>query len=211
MRNVLLASFFCLPLTVAPLVAAECAAEIGGMFQKGAWDPFVRENRRETTILRHPNGKETPYSDVLWDGPFKSINCTAHGCFMAIGNASWTGTSFDGPWTRSNDTGTLDPEKFVRATRDRLAASITEPECLGLVELDGKPTRLYRFFSKLQPNEHGSWWGGRYSVWVTQDAKQLVRLEIADGIASWAPKPTKDLQITTIVYDRKIQINEPAK
>lgn len=209
MRAVLIAGMVCLTLTPAFPAAADCAAEIGGMFQGGAWDPFVRPNRRETTVARHPDGKETLQSDVLWDGPYKSINCTPHGCFMAIGNASWTGSSFKGPWTRSNDTGTVEPEKFVRATRDRLAASVTEPECLGPTQLDGKQARLYRFFSKPQPNEYGSWWGGRYSVWVTQDAKRLLRVEIADGIASWAPKPAKTVQVTTIAYDETIRIVEP--
>lgn len=209
MRNRLFACFIFSTLAATTPSAAECGAEIGKMFQGGAWDPFVRENRRETTVLRHPDGKETPYSDVLWDGPYKAINCTPHGCILGIGNASWTGASFDGPWTRSNDTGTIEPEKFVRATRDRLAASITEAECLGPTERDGKQALMYRFFSKPRPNEHGSWWGGRYSVWVTRDAKRLLHIEIADGIASWAPKPSKDVQVTRIVYDDKIRINEP--
>lgn len=209
MRKLLLASFLGSTLIVVTPAAAECAAEIGGLFQGGAWDPFVRENRRETTVLRHPDGKETPSSDVLWDGPYKSINCTPHGCFMGIGNASWTGPSFNGPWTRSNDTGTVEPEKFVRATMDRLAASISEPECLGPTRLDGKQALLYRFFSKPQPNEYGSWWGGRYSVWVAQDAKRLLRIEISEGIASWAPKASKDVQVTKIIYDHAIRISEP--
>lgn len=92
---------------------------------------------------------------------------------------------------------------------DRLAASISEPECLGPTRLDGKQALLYRFFSKPQPNEYGSWWGGRYSVWVAQDAKRLLRIEISEGIASWAPKASKDVQVTKIIYDHAIRISEP--
>ncbi|HRX35365.1 MAG TPA: hypothetical protein P5337_03130 [Aestuariivirga sp.] len=209
MRSLLMFSLICLTPTVATAAAANCAAEIGGLLNGGAWDPFVQENRRETTVLRHADGTETPISDVLWDGPYKSINCTPYGCFMAIGNASWTGSSFEGPWTRSNDTGTVEPEEFVRATRDRLAASIAEPECPGATELDGEQALLYRFFSKPEPNEYGSWWGGRFSVWLTQDAKRLMRIEVADGIASWAPEPSREVQVTTVVYDDTIRIEEP--
>ena len=201
---------FCLAgLAATTPAAADCAAEIDTLFHGGAWDPFSRENRRETTVIRHPDGTETPSSDVLWDGPTRSINCTPNGCFMAIGHASWTGDTFEGPWTRSNDTGTGDPEAFVQATVDRLAASVSEPECPGATDLDGGSAILYRFFSKPEPNEYGSWWGGRYSVWVDPAANRVLRLELADGIASWAPAPSDDVQITTIVYDDAIQIEEP--
>lgn len=207
MRRVVIFCLACLGAT-SP-AAADCAAEIDTLFHGGAWDPFSRENRRETTVIRHPDGTETPSSDVLWDGPIRSINCTPNGCFMAIGNAFWTGSTFEGPWIRSNDAGTGDPEAFVRGTLARLAASVSEPECPGATDLDGQSAVLYRFFSKPEPNEHGSWWGGRYSVWVDPDADRLLRLELADGIASWAPAPSDDVQVTTIVYDDAIHIEEP--
>lgn len=209
MRHHMIFCLVCLTVIAATPASADCAAEIAKLFNGGAWDPFTRGNRRETTILRHPDGKETPSSDVLWDGPLNSINCTPHGCFMAIGSASWKGTSFDGPWTRSNDTGVADPEKFVRATMERLAASVAEPECPGTTELDGQNALMFRFFSKPEPNEYGSWWGGRYSVWVDSQSNRLLRIELAEGIASWAPRPSKDVQITTIVYDDAIRVEEP--
>jgi hypothetical protein len=204
--------FFCLVLltanTATPAVA-DCAGEIQALFQGGAWDPFARENRRETTVIKHPDGREEPYADVLWDGPVRSVNCTPNGCFMAIGNASWQGPSFDGPWTRSNDTGTGDPEDFVRATNNRLAASVLEEECLGVTELDGRSAHLFRFLSKPEPNEYGAWWGGRYSVWVDMTANRILRIELADGIASWAPAPSSDVQVTTVIYDEAIRVEAP--
>ncbi len=195
---------------LAPAPAwADCATEIGALFEGGAWDPFARENRRETTILRKPDGTETQTSDVLWDGPLRSINCSANGCFMAIGVAAWTGPSFEGPWTRSTDTGTHDPEEFVRGTNQRLADSVSAVECLGEVMLGEQSSQLYRFFSKPEPNDYGSWWGGRYSVWVDQPNNRILQIELADGIASWAPEPSKDVQITTIEYDQAIKIPTP--
>jgi len=209
MRQLFVLCFICLALTSTTPAVADCAGKINALFHGGAWDPFVRENRRETTVIRHPDGKETPSSDVLWDGPIRSINCSPNGCFMAIGFAFWKGASFEGPWTGAGNTGSGDPEKFVRATNDRLAASVTEPECSGTKDLNGQSAVLYHFSSKPEPNKHGSWWGGRYSVWVSPDAKRILRIELADGIASWAPKPSKDVKVTTIVYDSSIKIKKP--
>lgn len=193
-------------LTAATPAHADCADEIDALFRGGAWDPFARESRQETTVLQHPDGTETPTSDVLWDGPIRSINCTPNGCFMAIGSATWTGPSFEGPWTSSGDNGIEDPEAFVRATNTRFADSVAEPECLGVLEIEDQHALGYRFFSKPEPNEYGSWWGGRYSVWVDQGNNRILRIELADGIASWAPEPSKGISVTTIRYDQTIQI-----
>jgi hypothetical protein len=93
-------------------------------------------------IVKRADGAEQTYADVLWDCPVRSINCTSNGCFMGIGSASWQGSSFDGPWTRSKDTGIDYPEEFVRATNERLAGSVLEEECLGETQLDGKSAQL---------------------------------------------------------------------
>lgn len=209
MRHVMILCLASLAATTVTPAAADCASEIDALFDGGAWDPFARENRRETTVIRHPDGSETASSDVLWDGPIRSINCTPNGCFMGIGSGTWQGPGFDGPWTRSGDTGVKDPEAFVRATTARLAASVSEPECLGATDIEGQSAQLYRFLSKPEPNEYGSWWGGRYSVWIDPDASRVLRLELAEGIASWAPTPSADVQVTTITYDDSIQIEEP--
>lgn len=209
MRHVLMICLAFLVMPVSGATADDCSAEIKSLFQGGPWDPWVVGNRRTTTVDLHPDGTTSPKSDVLWDGPFRSINCTPNGCFMGIKNASWNGSSFDGPWTRSNDKGIEDFEAFVRGTSDRLAESVTEAECLGETDLDGKSATLYRFFAKSEPNEYGSWWGGRYSYWVDAATNRVVRMELADGIASWAPEPSKDVQVTTVVYDDAIRVEAP--
>ena len=193
-----------------PLPAnADCAGEIAALFDAGAWDPFTRANRREVTVSRHPDGSETPVSDVLWDGAVKSVNCTPNGCFLAIGADTWRGETADGPWTSMGSTGVEDPEGFARETNDLLAASVSEPECLGMVTLAGAESLAYRFFSKPEPNRFGSWWGGRYTVWLTPDATQILRIELAEGIASWAPDQSEAVQITTVTVDESVSISAP--
>lgn len=188
-----------------------CAAEIDALFHGGAWDPFARPNRREVSVARHPDGSETLMGEVLWDGPLKSINCTLNGCFMAIGAETWTGASAEGPWAAAGNTGIADPEAFVRATNAQLAASVSEPECLSDAggEGSGAEMLVYRFMSKPDPNEFGSWWGGRYQVEVDAESGRLLRIELSEGIASWAPEPSADVQVTTISYDDTISITRP--
>lgn len=205
MRRIAILVALALPLPAA----ADCAGDIGALFQGGAWDPFTRANRQEVTVALAPDGSETPVSDVLWDGPLKSINCTPNGCFLAIGAETWRGESFDGPWEAMGNTGIEDPEDFVRETRDLLAASVSEPECLGTVTLDGVEALAYRFFSQPEPNRFGSWWGGRYTVWLTPDAGQILRIELAERIASWAPEVDPVVHVTTVTEDAGIAIAAP--
>ena len=207
MRRLFLAAALALPLPAT----ADCADDIAGLFAGGAWDPFVRANRREVTVAVHPDGSETPVSDVVWDGPLKSINCTPNGCFLGIGDQTWRSDSADGPWTPIGSTGVEDPEGFAHETRDLLAASVSDPECLGLVTLDGEQALAYRFFSKPEPNRFGSWWGGRYTVWLSPDPAGIVRIELAEGIASWAPEPSADVQVTVVTDDPEIAISAPAE
>ena len=209
MRRNLTLVLACLAAAITTPAEADCTAEIRSLFQGGPWDPFVVGNRRTTTVDLHPDGSTSPYTDVLWDGPFRSINCDVNGCHMGIKNSSWSGPTFDGPWTSQPDKGIENFEAFVRGTSDRLADSVQEAECLGETDLDGKSATLYRFFSKSEPNEYGSWWGGRYSYWVDVETNRVVRTEIADGIASWAPTPSKDVKVTTVIYDDSIHIEEP--
>jgi len=201
---------FILAVALAPFSAtADCAAEIAALFDGGAWDPFTRANRHEVTVARQPDGSETPVSDVLWDGPLKSINCTPNGCFLAIGAETWRGETAQGPWAAMGSTGVEDPEGFVRETRDLLAASVSAPECLGTVSLDGEEALAYRFFSKPEPNRFGSWWGGRYTVWLSPDAERIVRIDLAEGIASWAPDPSAAVQTTIVTENETISISAP--
>ena len=204
-----LTAIFALSLSLPLPAAADCAGEIAALFDGGAWDPFTRANRHEVTMSRAPDGSETQVSEVFWDGPVKSINCSVNGCFLGIGAETWRSDTAEGPWTSIGSTGIDDPEGFARETRDLIAASVSEPECLGTVDLDGVEALAYRFYSKPEPNRFGSWRGGRYTVWLTPDAARILRIELADGIASWAPEPAADVQVTVVTEDPSIAIVAP--
>ena len=138
----------CLPMASPLPAAADCAGEIAALFKGGALDPFVRPNRREVTVSRAEDGTETPLSDVIWDGPTRSVNCYGSGCAMMIGREAWMGQSFDGPWTVAPTQAPEDPEAFARAIADDMAANLSDPVCRGEVDLDGRPARHYSYRTK---------------------------------------------------------------
>lgn len=208
-RTILIAC--CALMALSPsAVAADCLDEIRALYLDGPLDPFKRPNRREVTVSVHPDGSTSPMSDVLWDGPANSRNCYPGGCTLAIGPQSWTAPGPDGPWAAAGDPYSgVDPVIFARQTADRHAASISAGDCLGEVDLDGKPMLAYRYLSKTEPNNFGAWWGGTYSLWLDPATRQPVRMEIAGFYGSWAPEPSKDLQVTTVEIDEAIRLEPP--
>ena len=200
-------AFIALPHTAA---GEECLDEIRALYLGGTMDPFVRPNWRQVTILVHPDGTTSPMSDVVWDGPVNSRNCYPGGCAMSIGSQSWTAPGPDGPWIEGTDPYSgVDPKTFARQTTERHAASISEAACLGEVALDGHPMLAYRFTSRTEPNEFGAWWGGEYSLWLDPTTHHPVRIELAGFHGSWAPEPSKDLQVTTVEIDDTIRLVPP--
>jgi hypothetical protein len=187
--------FCCVELTIITLAFADCTDEIDSMLQGGAWDPFSRENRQETTVVKRPDGSETPNSEVLWDGPVRSINCTANRYFMAIGSTTWTGALSEGRWASSNDIRIEDPEEFVRATNARFSDSIDEPECLGDFEIENQNVQGYGFFSKPEPNEYGSWWGGIYSFGLTRARIAFYEFNLSMAFRAGHPLLPKTFQL----------------
>ena len=205
MRRLVLA--FSLALPALPLPAmSDCAADVAALFHGGPLDPFERPNRRETTIIRAPDGSETAAADVLWDGVTRSINCYPGGCAMMIDREAWMGQNFDGPWTAAPTQAPDDPEAFARAIADDMAANLTEAVCAPDSLLDGRPAAKYIYRTRTSPNEFGSWFGGLYTAWIDAETGRLVRLEETESVASWAPDPAPAVKVTTIRYDETIEI-----
>lgn len=197
---------FALP---AAAQADACRDEIAALFDGGALDPFARPNRREVSVAVHPDGSISPVSDVIWDGVTRSVNCTPAGCAMAIGNRAWSGPGPEGPWTYAGESLSGDIEALTRKVGADMAANLAGAACPGEAIIEGRNLRLYRYRTQTNPNAWGSWWGGLYTAFVDIDSGRLLRLEQAEGVASWAPKPSADVQVTTVTYDETIHIEEP--
>lgn len=204
-----------LAVALAPLpAAADCAADVAALFDGGALDPFDRPNRREVTVSVTTDGTETtetPVSDVLWDGVTRSINCTATMCAMQIDTEMWTKPVGTDAWAAAPSQLPDDPEAFAQGIVDDMAANLSEPDCLGADMLGGRAVTVFRYRTKTNPNEFGSWWGGLYTAFVADDTGRLVRLEETESIASWAAGPDPAVKVTTVTYDDSISISAPAE
>lgn len=203
----------CLALILAlalPLpAAADCAGDVAALFRGGALDPFVRPNRREVTVTVAPDGTESPLSDVLWDGVTRSVNCTPTICAMQVGAEMWMRPVGTEAWTAAPSQLPEDLEGFARAIVDDMAANLDAVECLDEQELDGQAVQVFRYRTRTNPNEFGSWWGGLYTAFIGADTGRLVRLEETETIASWAAGPDPAVKITTVTYDDSIAISAP--
>lgn len=193
----------------APAAAESCRDEIAALFKGGALDPFMRPARREVTMRVMPDGSETLVTDVEWEAVTRSISESGGTFYLVYGTTMWSGPSRDGPWM---NTGSPLPEDFEEMTRqmaDQNAANITEAQCPGTVDLDGRTVIQYSYRTRTDPNRHGSWFGGHYTAYIDPESGRLERLEIRDPVSSWAPDPAPHTDITTVTYDPTIQITRP--
>lgn len=198
------------PVIALPLPAlADCAGEVAALFDDGPLDPFVRPNRREVTVTVAPDGSETPLSDVLWDGVTRSVNCTPTICAMQIDTQMWMKPAGMDAWTEAPSQLPDDPEAFAQAIVDDMAANLSDPACLGAQTLDGQAVTVFRYRTKTEPNEFGSWWGGLFTAFIADDTGRLVRLEETETVASWAAGPDPAVKVTTVTYDDGIVISAP--
>jgi hypothetical protein len=139
----------------------------------------------------------------------RSANCTATVCALNVGNRIWTAPGIEGPWTPAPTQLSDDPEGFVRAIGEAMAANLSDPECPGTQTLGDRPVQVFRYRTRTNPNEFGSWWGGLYTAFIDVETGQMIRLEERESVASWAADPAPGVKITTVVYDDAIAIAAP--
>lgn len=196
-------------LTPLSAQADSCRDEIAALYSGGVLDPFARPARREVTMRVMPDGSESLVTDVEWEAVTRSISESGGAFYLVHGRRMWSGPSREGPWT---DTGSPLPEDFEEMTRemaDQNAANISQAECPGEVEIDGQRRIKYVYRTKTDPNRHGSWFGGLYTAYLDIETGQLMRLEVSETIASWAPDPAPHTDITNVTYDPSIRITAP--
>ncbi len=207
-------SFGCFVALVAALMAGPalsdpCRDEIAALFTGGALDPFERPARREKTIRFAPDGTETVISEVEWLAVRRSLTRSGGMYFLNYDTEMWLAQSADGPWTRSPSALPADFEDMTRAQNTQRAANLTETECLGSVELGQQSYAGYRYRTRTDETAEGSWFGGYFTTYLDPETGQLMRLELREAVSSWQPEPTKDVDITTVIYDPDLTITKP--
>jgi hypothetical protein len=192
-----------------PARADACAETIAALFDGGPLDPMVRPKRREQTLSVAPDGTVTPVVEALWESVTRVVSHSNGIYILADGANSWTGPGWTGPWTAQGATMPADGGAMSRAQTAAMARNLSETECLGEGDLGGQRVTAYRYRTRTEPNDYGAWWGAHYTAYLDAASRQLVRLDAAEGVSSWAPAPAAEVQVTLVTYDETIRIAVP--
>jgi hypothetical protein len=197
---------------ICPAAAmADCRAEITALFDGGALDPFAHPPHRIDTLSTTEDGTEVSRYLTFWDTPSRSINGTPEtGPFwLSIGNDTWQGPTPDGPWSPLGVMAGDPVEDVHRATRDEMAANVSEEECLGTVALDGREVLSYAYRTQTDPGDDGVYFGGTYTIFVDPESGHLLRVETEDFIAHYQPTPSTGRTVSVHSYDDPRTITPP--
>lgn len=195
------------------VTADACREEIAAMFDGGPLDPFARPPWRQVKEIYAEDGSLGYIMDSLAVDPVHQVSgIRDSGQFlMMIGRESWRGPSPEGPWTPSGMTLTEDMLAAQKAVAPSMAANLSETECLGTVERDGRTLIAYGFRTKVDPHpaRGNSWWGSKDVVYLDPETRLPVIWEQTEHIASWAEGVKNERHVSTLTYPDDIEITPP--
>jgi hypothetical protein len=203
--RVIFTIFATLLTTANPVAADPCTDEIAAMFLKGSLNAFSRPSNRASRETFAPDGTSQDIFDVIVETPLlMASGVRGSGQFyLSNGNDTYSGPSLEGPWTSIGQMQMADLEAAQRSIAESQAKNVTEAECLGTVELDGQKLINYRFRNLVGPDpiRAESWWGSLDSVFIDPETNLVMRWEMTENIASWAPEVNHDRHVTTYSYE----------
>lgn len=198
----------------APALAEDtaCRDRIDAMFDGGPLDPFVRPPHRFTNTVLSPEGDMRYQYLAIWDSPARSIGgVLGTGTFtLIIDGDSWTGPAPEGPWTAAPN---MLPETYEDMQRRQHAESrknLTEPACLGTVEVDDATYDAVRYVTRTDPDpDSGAWFGARNTVYLDPETQRVLRWEMTDFTSSFAPEVSRDNHVQIFSYEDPMTITRP--
>ena len=196
-----------------PAHAVTCAEEIAALFDGGTLDPFARPAHRQTRESFAADGTLIATYEAVIESPLEMVSgVKGQGRYLLlVDREGFMGPSMDGPWTAAGMTVTEDMEAAQRAVAPSQAANLTETECLGEVDVDGRPAIAYRFVTRVDPHpaRGDSWWGSRDTVHLDPETRQVFRWEQTEQVSSWAEGTSDEVHVTHIEYDETIDLVRP--
>ncbi len=194
--------------------ADPCMDTIVGLYDDGPLDSFAQPPYLAVSAQYLADGTLKQVTDMIVETPTRIVSgVRGSGQFLlAIDLETWIGTTPTGPWTFGGRMQHDDAGAAQQAVIDDEQQNVATPECLGQVDLDGKPHMAYRFFTKTlpHPDRGNSWFGGQKTVYVDMATNLITRLEMTAQVASWAAVPSTDKQVTVYTYDPSIKLERPA-
>ena len=210
MKHLLLAALCALPFSVQ---ADPCADRIRALFDGGPLDPRDRPPHRHTNTVTAEDGSLIRIFDSVMESGINSMpSVRGSGQFtLVLDRNSWTGPTADGPWTKHDNL--LPEDRMGQIDRIRLAeqANMTDADCPGQRDLDGKPVEVVIYNTKSDPDPAmgGAWFGAHNTVFYAPASGRVLRWEMTDFQNSWSTSISKERHVITHTYDDSIRLPRP--
>ena len=209
-----------LPVSVAVLAASPaasafaadaCLDEIKALYDNEL-NGYNRKPYRSAKTVYDANGKETHVFDNIVENPLETISgVRGTDMTLTVGQQAWVGPSAEGPW--SSAPANLPPDRKAGhdAFRQAEIDGMSDGECGGEVDLDGRPALKYAFHIKTAPVEEmgGMWLADRNTIWLDPETKDILRWDKTDFQSNWAPEVDKALHVEVYEYDKTIKVDPP--
>lgn len=188
---------------IATPLWADCTADVRALFDEGgAMNAVSRPPHSQMLTNYNPDSSVMSAIEARVASPVRSITHVVGdaSCALSVEAGYWMGTCWDGPWDGMS--GEFPPGRAdkLRATIAQLQASVSEAECFGAVELEGRSLTKYRYRVLSGKAEDYTLGGGLYTVFVGSEG-QVVRWEVDDVINAWKPEPDGERSVMEITYE----------
>lgn len=171
------------------------------------WPPY-----RSASVIRSANGAESGRMEGVVETPNRTIS-TAPGGFsaLAIDGKVWTGPSPQGPWTAAPSGNIITDEAARARLHAQQVANLSEPECLGETDFEGKRVLVYKYLTKTDPDPSmgGHWLGGRSKIFLDPATRRVLRWDQFDAIGSYSMGDRTSTQEQLFTFDPSIKVNPP--
>ncbi len=190
-------------------LADACRDKIAAMFFGGPLDPGQRPPHRQVVTTVDASGAVIFQLEALWETQDRTLTISGGNYLIAIDGDSWMAQSADGPWQKTPTSMLANRAELGRVQRTQQVANMTDTQCPGTFQIDGLPVEKYVYRIKTDPDATGMYFGSLDTAYVDPATNQVVRWDAAESIASWAPAPANEVQISQLFYDRAIRITAP--
>lgn len=196
---------------VLGIAHANCLDEVRTVLRNdldlSKWPPY-----RSASVIRSVTGVESGRLDSIIETQNRTI-ATYPGGFsaLAIDGKVWTGPSPQGPWSAAPSGNILTDDAARARLQAQQVANLSEAECLGEADLEGKRVVVYRYLTKTDPDPSigGHWFGGRSKVFLDPATRRVLRWEQSDAIGSFSMGDRTSTQIQSFMYDPTIKVSPP--
>ena len=196
----------------APASADDCLAEIKALYGD-EMNAYTRKPYRSTKTVYDADGRQTHVFENLVETPLRTISgVKGSGAYtLVVDLSAWTGPGADGPWTPAPANFPKDRKAGHDAFREAEIAGMSDPECPGAVDLDGRPALKFVFRIKTEPvaEMNGMWLADHNTVWLDPASKDVLRWDKTDFQSNWAPDVSKERHVEVFEYDGSIKVTSP--